>query len=134
MSDDERDPSDLHDFGIFYPRGHLVVAFQTDSDAQRVRQDLITGGYDPDDCLLNESEDVERDARQNLAENTGWLARLGRSDEAVRKHLEAAKQGRTFLLIYAPGDLDSGRAMNVVRRVPFAFAHRYHRFAIEEMK
>jgi hypothetical protein len=35
---------------------------------------------------------------------------------------------------YAPGDLESSRAMNVVRRVPFVFAHRYHRLAIEEVQ
>lgn len=52
----------------------------------------------------------------------------------MRTHLEAARQGDTFLLIYAPGDLESERAMNVVRRVPFEFAHRYHRFAIQVLK
>jgi len=38
------------------------------------------------------------------------------------------------LLIYAPGDTDAARAMNVIRRVPFEFAHRYHRLAIEDLK
>jgi len=56
------------------------------------------------------------------------------SDDAVRVHLDAAKRGATFLMIYAPGELEASRAMNVVRRVPFSFAHRDHRFAIEEPK
>ena len=43
----------------------------------------------------------------------------------------AARQGNTFLLIYAPSDLEAERAMNVVHRVPFNFAHRYHRLAIQ---
>lgn len=59
---------------------------------------------------------------------------MGKSDEAVQAHLNAAKQGAAFMLIYAPGDTDAERAMNVVRRVPFELAHRYRRFAIEDMK
>jgi hypothetical protein len=124
----------MSDFGIFYPRGHLVVAFGKRQDAEQVRRDLMTGGYDPADCLLATAEEVAEGARRNLEDHAGFLARLGKSDEAVGKHLEAAKHGATFLLIYAPGDTESERAMNVVRRVPFEFAHRYHRFAIQTLK
>ena len=126
-----KDAKDMTDFGIFYPRGHIVVAFAKKEDAERVQGDLITGGYDPADCLLFTSQQVAEAAKKNLEDHTGMLARLGRSDEAVRKHMEAARQGDTFLLIYAPGDHESERAMNVVRRVPFEFAHRYQRFAIQ---
>jgi hypothetical protein len=124
----------MSDFGIFYPRGHLVVAFGRREDAEQVRRDLLTGGYDPADCLLATSGEVAEAARRNLENHTGFLARLGKSDEAVRKHLEAAREGDTFLLIYAPGDTESERAMNVVRRVPFEFAHRYHRLAIQTLQ
>jgi len=124
----------MSDFGIFYPRGHLVVAFGKRQDAEQVRRDLLAGGYDPADCLLATAEEVAEGARRNLEDHTGFLARLGKSDEALARHLEAAKHGATFLLIYAPGDLESERAMNVVRRVPFEFAHRYHRLAIQVLK
>ncbi|WP_256208935.1 hypothetical protein [Nitrosospira sp. Nsp14] len=33
-----------------------------------------------------------------------------------------------------PDKLTSDRAMNVIRRVPLEFAHRYHRLAVEELK
>jgi hypothetical protein len=128
------DFSKMTEFGIFYPLGYLVVAFPKQEDAQQVQRDLMTGGYDLADCLLYTSEEVAAAAQRNLAENTGFLARLGWADEAVQAHLDAAKQGSAFLLIYAPGDTDTARAMNVIRRVPFDFAHRYHRFAIEELE
>jgi hypothetical protein len=124
----------ITDFGIFYPLGYMVVAFPEHEHATRVREDLLTGGYDSDDCVVYRSDEVVATASQNLAYNTGWLARLGTSDDAVRHHLESAKEGATFVLIYAPDDIEVARAMNVVRRVPFEFAHRYRRFAIEEMK
>lgn len=121
------------DFGIFYPVGYLVAGFPEPGQAEQVQRDLLAGGYDPKDCVLYSAGQVESASRHNLEQNTGFFARLGRSDEAVRVHLDAAKKGATFLLIYAPGDLESSRAMNVVRRVPFVFVHRYHRLAMEEM-
>lgn len=121
-------------FGIFYPVGYLVAGFPEPHHANQVRQDLLTGGYEPQDCVLHEAAAVAEATQRNLEENTGFLSRLGRSDEAVRSHLEAARKGATFLLIYAPGELEATRAMNVIRRVPFAFVHRYHRLAIEEMR
>lgn len=122
------------DFGIFYPLGYIVAAFPKREDALRVQQDLLTGGYDSDDCIVYKSEEVAAAAAANLKENTGWLATLGRSDEAVQAHLNAAKQGAAFMLIFAPDDTEAERAMNVIRRVPFELAHRYRRFAIEDMK
>jgi hypothetical protein len=124
----------MNDFGIFYPRDHLVVAFGQREDAERAQRDLLTGGYDPKDCLLTSSTEIAEGAERNLHDHTGFLSQLGWSDDAVRKHLEAARQGDTFLLIYAPTDLEAERAMNVVRRVRFDFAHRYHRFAIQVLQ
>jgi hypothetical protein len=124
----------MTDFGMFYPRGHLVVAVPRREDAERVRGDLLTGGYDEEDCVLFPAEQVAENARRNLQDHQSPLSRLGRSDEAVGEHLRAAENGSTFLVIYAPGDLESERAMKVVRRVPFEFVHRYQRFAIQTLK
>lgn len=84
--------------------------------------------------MIFDAAEVARTTRQSLEQNTGFLARLGRSDDAVARHLEAAEHGHSFLVIYAPGDLEAERAMNVVRRVPFGFAHQYHRLAIQVLK
>lgn len=133
-ANEPRRPPQTTDFGIFYPVGYLVVAFPKQEDAQQVQRDLMTGGYDGADCALYTSEEVVAAAQRNLAENTGFLARLGKSDEAVQAHLDKAKQGAAFLLVYAPGGTGVARAMNVIRRVPFEFVHRYHRLSIEELK
>lgn len=122
------------DFGIFYPVGYIVAGFPTASQAQKVQADLVTGGYSDDDVKLRTSQQVIDDSQKNLDEHTGFFARLGTSDEAVQTHLDAAKHGATLLLIYAPNDIEADRAMNVVRRQPFVFAHRYHRLAIEDLK
>lgn len=104
------------DFGIFYPVDYLVVAFPQYKSAQQVQQDLFIGGYEQYDCLLYTAVEIARAAEQNLRSNTDFLAHLGKSDEAVERHLEVAKQGGTFWLIYAPDDLGATREWNVIRR------------------
>jgi hypothetical protein len=126
-----RDMTDLG--GMFYPVGYIVAGFADEGNAIKVRQDLLTGGYEEDDCTLHACKDVAAAASHTLESRTGFLALLGRADDLVRAHLDAAERGATFLMIYAPGDLDASRALNVMRRVPFQFAHRYHRFAIESL-
>lgn len=120
-------------FGIFYPSGWTVVAFATEDAAQRVRRDLLTGGYSEDDCRMLRPEQVIPAAKGQL-NDAGFLAQLGMADDMVARHLAAAKRGGTFLVIYAPSDPEAERVMTVVRRVPFDFAHRYRRLAIEELK
>ncbi len=127
-------PRGMTDFGIFYPVGYLVAAFATREDAEQVEKDLTTGGYDNDDVRLYTCAQVAAATERNLEDHSGFLAHLGKSDQAVKIHLDAAQHGATFLLVYAPGATDASRAMNVIRRVPFKFVHRYHRLAIEEMK
>ena len=122
---------DHTDFGIFYPVDYLVVAFPNSEQATQVRSNLLTGGYEPEDCVQYASAEVVSAAEQNLGEHTGFLARLGWSRDAVQIHLDAAREGAAFLLVFAPGDTDVTRAMTVIHRGPFIFAHRYHSLAIE---
>ena len=118
--------------GLFYPVGYLVVGFKSSEDARRVQQDLMTGGYEPDDCVYFSCKEVIEATKENL-DHGSFLPRLGAADKMIEQHLETAKEGGSFLVIYAPDKLTSDRAMNVIRRVPFALAHRYHRLAIEEL-
>lgn len=121
------------EFGIFYPTGWIVVAFPEKNSAEQVRRDLFSGGYTEEDCKLAMADQVIPTAQGQL-DDAGWLGRLGRADEMVQQHLNAAKQGSVFLIIYAPTESEAERVMNVIRRVPFQFVHRYRRFAIEVMK
>jgi len=131
---ESHDPLATSDFGLFFPVGYLVAAFPERAGAQRVQSDLLAGGYDAADCRLSSGAQMAAAAERNLATNSSFWATLGRSDEMVKEHLAAGRHGATFLLIYAPGDTEAQRAMNVIRRVPFEFVHRYHRLSIEEME
>lgn len=130
MSEEENFPTQ---FGIFYPTGYIVVAFPEKDDACKVQDDLMTGGYEESECKLYESDKIASVAKSHL-EDAGPIATLGSSDDYEEKHLEAAKEGCTFLVIHAPNDVDAERVMRVVRRVSFKLAHRYHHLAIRDLK
>jgi hypothetical protein len=99
----------------------------------RVQQDLKTGGYEPYDCVFFSCKEVMEAAEKNRDQGN-FLPRFGAADKVIELHLGAAKEGGSFLVIYAPDKLTSDRAMNIIRRVPFEFAHRYHRLAVQGFK
>ena len=123
----------LVECGTLHGLGEALAVPANAALAERVQGDLVTGGYDEQDAMLFDAGDVIPSAQKQL-ENADWLARLGRADEMVQTHLNAAKGGSTFLLVYAPSDPEAERVMNVARRGPLQFAHRYRRFAIETLK
>ncbi len=89
------------DFGAFYPTGYIMVAFQKYEDAHQTRQDLLTGGYEERDCTLHTAQEVAEAAQRHI-EDIGLMARVGKSAAAIKKHLDAAQQGATFLLVMPP--------------------------------
>lgn len=129
---DTKDNTDLG--GMFYPTGYIVAAFPGEDQAKAAQKALQQGGVSAEDCRLIEGGTYASMARKELAENTGFLARLGKSDDIVRRSLEAAENGAAFLLIHAPDDDDAARAMQTIEQVPREFAYRYHSLAIEELK
>jgi hypothetical protein len=89
------------DFGAFYPTDYMIVAFERYEAAQQTCEDLRTGGYSAEDCDLHTAEEVAEFAQRNL-ESAGLMVHLGKSAAAVEKHLQAARNGATFLRVYAP--------------------------------
>lgn len=122
----------LKDFGAFYPTGYMVIAFERDEDARRTCHELRIGGYDEQDCAVRGPQEMAEQAQRNIS-RTGLMGRLGKSVAAIKQHARAAGNGATFLTIYAPDDIEADRVMNVVRRRPHVLAHRYQRFAIQDL-
>jgi hypothetical protein len=123
----------MRDFGAFYPTGHMVVAFREVVDAQRVLRSLLGLGAAFEGSFYLSALQMTKLAEQNLAE-AGVIANLGTSLTTLQSLLDAAKAGASFLILKAPDDHITEQAMQVIRRVPFLLAERYHLLAIETMK
>jgi hypothetical protein len=133
MSNEHQPPSVPTQFGVFYPLGHVVVAFRSREDAERMRQLLLDGGYDERDVTLWSDAEVAVGARE-LRQSASVIAKIfGAELEAMDKHIELADAGYTFLVAYSPSDLDTKRLMNVAHRFRYALAQKYDRFSITEL-
>jgi hypothetical protein len=130
----ERSSAPPTQFGLFYPRGYVIVAFKDEGEAQSARELLMMGGYDPEDVFLSDPATVLEHTKSHLGSASRLAKNLGPEYAAETRHQELAKQGYTFLLAYAPSDLDAERLMNVARRFQIGLAQKYDRFALQELK
>ena len=120
-------------FGIFYPRGYVVVAFRTPEDAQRMQWSLAEGGYAEDDIKILDTKRVLEGASADLEQLNPLVRALGAEAQATESHRTGAAAGHTFLVAYAPSDLDTDRLMNVARRIGYVKAQKYDRFTVTEL-
>lgn len=120
-------------FGIFYPRGYVVVAFRTPEDAERMHWSLVEGGYAEDDIKTLDTKRVLEGASADLEQLNPLVRALGSEAQATESHKAGAEAGHTFLVAYAPSDLDTERLMNVARRIGYVKAQKYDRFTVTEL-
>ncbi len=119
--------------GVFYPRGYVIVSFAGRADAEKVRGLLVEGGYDEKDVHVLDTQRVLEGTTEDLKQLSPLIKALGTEGDLVKGHQAGAVAGDTFLLAYAPSDLDTERLMNVARRVGYARAHKYDRFTITDL-
>lgn len=119
-------------FGVFAPVGYLVLAFQEEQEAAQAREALLTGGYDSDEIMQFSSQQVIS-AAEDTRENISILAYLGTELAHQRAQLEYARQGCTFLVVYAPTEAETARVFRVARRYGVRLAHKYNRLTVEEI-
>ncbi|MGH7580209.1 MAG: hypothetical protein ACREM9_08555 [Gemmatimonadales bacterium] len=119
--------------GVFYPRGYVIVSFKSPAEAQKVRTLLLEGGYDEGDVQVLDTERVLAGTTDDLKQLSPIIQALGSEGDLIRGHQAGAAAGNTFLLAYAPGELETSRLMNVVRRVGFLKAQKYDRFTITDL-
>jgi hypothetical protein len=119
--------------GMFYPRGYVILSFQRQQDAERMRQLLMDGGYSEDDVEIMDTERVLKGSSADLEHLSPLIKLLGTESKVMESHKAGAAAGQTFLIAYAPSDLDTERLMNVARRMGYLKAHKYDRFSLTEL-
>jgi hypothetical protein len=133
MAENKKSPGVPRQFGIFYPRGYVVLALRTAEDAEQVKRSLLEGGYGESDVELMPMERVLEGTAADLEQLSPLVRALGYEAEVTAGHRVAAAAGHALLIAYAPSDLDTERLMNVARRVGFLKAQKYDRFTVTEL-
>ena len=62
------------------------------------------------------------------------LPRVGTEGATVHKYVDLAREGHHALMIPAPSREATERTMQIVRKVPFSYAQKYHSLAIEDLE
>ena len=119
-------------FGSFYPRHYVLAVFKSDTEAAAAGAALRAAGFVGDDVIVASGSDVaEHDAAVRATQ--GVLAKLGEkwsrlyTDDAVVADtlMEYAKQGAAFVLAYAPEDVATTRAADVLRPLNAMVLRKY---------
>lgn len=63
--------------GVFYPRGYVIVTFDSGASAEQVRRLLVEGGYDEGDVHLLDTEQVMRGTSEDLRQLSPLIKALG---------------------------------------------------------
>jgi hypothetical protein len=121
-------------FGAFKPVGHVVVAMPDDERAAAAVQALHAAGFDAEDVLeyTAAEEDDEMDRMLADADATG-LAGFGYEVSLMRRYQELAREGASWLIVYAPEDDKASRVADVARTHGALMAEKYHRLVIEDL-
>lgn len=119
--------------GAFYPTG-WVVAMVPAQDVGHLGQALSEQGIAEDDLMHLPPEVLLRELGGAVGESDLPLPSVGTEGESVRKYLGLAREGLHGLMVHAPDDADTERVMQVLHRVPVAYAQKYHRLAIEDLE
>src|ERR1700689_4141353 len=119
-------------FGVFNPTGHVVMAFETDGNAERARQLLVDNGFAQEDVTHYSKNAVITEMKKS-EEHIANAAQIGQEGPKVQKYLELAKRGCGFLILHARADEDSKRAVAMVKPLGLKFAEKYNRLTLEEL-
>jgi hypothetical protein len=103
-------------FGAFKPVGHVVVAMPDDERAAAAVQALQGAGFEAADILeyTAAEEDDEMDRMLADADATG-LAGFGYEVSLMRRYQELAREGASWLIVFAPEDAKASRVAEVAR-------------------
>lgn len=119
--------------GAFYPTGWVVAMIPSEQDLQQVAQQMEQQAAKPGEVMHLPPEVVIRELGGAVGESDLPLPSVGTEGESVRKYVMLARQGQHALMVHAPNDEDTERVMQVLKSVPFSYAQKYHRLAIEDL-
>lgn len=119
-------------FGVFNPTGHVMMAFTNDDSAKKARTALLAGGFSEDEVTRYTKEDVIRECEKSK-EHTSNPVQIGQEAAKIEEYLALAKEGCGFLVVHAPEDERSKKAMEIVHPYGVKFAEKYNRLTLEEL-
>ena len=119
-------------FGAFKPVGHVVVAMPDDERAARAVRDLRAAGFATEDILEYSAAEEGHEMDRMLAHASDF-AGFGYEVALMRKYQALAKEGASWLVVFAPEEHQHLRVAEVAKAHGALMAEKYHRLVIEDL-
>jgi len=95
-------------------------------------QDLRAAGFAAED-ILEYTAAEEDDEMDRMLSHTSDFAGFGYEVALMRKYQALAKDGASWLIVFAPEDRQHQRVAEVVKTHGALMAEKYHRLVIEDL-
>jgi hypothetical protein len=125
-------PKFRESFGVFSPTGYVVMVFSDENSAERARQALIQNGFNSEDVTHYGHDDIMKEFEKSEV-HADRPVQIGQDVAKVELYLDFAKRGCGFLVVHAPKDEPTQRAMDVARPYGLKFAEKYNRLTLQEL-
>lgn len=119
--------------GQFYPTGHVVAMFPSESAARAAAGALAELGLNDEDVSWISPEVMMRDVVRTIGNSGLELPSPGTEADTVRRFSHLAAQGHHGLLIHSPHHRDDDRLMETLRRHGVSHAQKYRMLVIEDL-
>ena len=118
--------------GTFKPVGHVVLAWRDDAAAEAASAALHAAGFAVED-VLHYSANEERAEMAWMIDHASEFAGFGYEITLMRRYEALARDGCSWLLVYAPDAEHTQRVAEVAQRHGALAAVKYNRLLIEEL-
>lgn len=128
----EKNKLSQHKVGIFYPRGYILLVFNTHEQAENTLKSLFEGGYDDSEIVRYQS-DALLELVTDLKEHASLFSKIGYEINLLDRYENLARENCCFLEVFAPTTAEVNRVMRVARRFGVRQAEKYGTFFIEDL-
>jgi hypothetical protein len=119
-------------FGVFSPTGHIVMALKDDAAAEKARAALIANGFGEEEVIHHTRNQVITEAEKSKEQEASPL-QIGQDVVKIDEYLALANAGCGFLVVHAPEDERTRRAIAIAKPFGLKFAEKYNRLTLEEL-
>jgi hypothetical protein len=119
-------------FGAFKPVGHVVIGMRDDPGAAALVHALFKAGFASEDVLEYTAAE-EDDEMDRMLAHASDFAGFGYEVTLMRKYQQLAKDGASWVIVYAPEDERTATVGDLARAHGALLAEKYNRLTIEDL-
>jgi hypothetical protein len=119
-------------FGVFSPKGFVVMVFPSEDSADKARAELLQNGFIKEDVIHYCRDEVMKEFEKS-EEHSVDPVQIGQDLAKVEVYLDYAKEGSGFLVVRAPKDEQTRSALEIAHRYGLKYAEKYNRLTMEQV-